>query len=123
MIYEPVNDLSVELAKRPNRNGNFAVAVEFDEDFSLAWSALRSRKELLKKREITSHSVVQAREYLPEDRSTRLFEYGVPKAAIVSKVFSGAVGSRYLLSKSVQELKLSRRKTIVCRLGHQSNHG
>src|SRR5215469_7663614 len=38
-------------------------------------------------------------------------------------MFSGAVGSRYLLSKSVQELKVSWRKTVVCRFGHQSNHG
>jgi hypothetical protein len=74
MICELVNDLSVELAKRPNRLGNFAVAVEFDEDFSFVWPALRSRKELLKKRVITSHSVVQPREHLPEDRATRLFE-------------------------------------------------
>ena len=74
MIYKLVNDLSVELAKRPNRLTNFTVAVEFDEDFSLAWSDLRSRKELLKKRVITGHSVVQPREHLPENRSTRLFE-------------------------------------------------
>src|ERR1700739_2922387 len=38
-------------------------------------------------------------------------------------MFSGTVGSRYLLSKSVQELKVSWRKTVVCRFGPQSIPG
>ena len=68
MIDDPVNNLQIKLLEGPDSLINFALSKKFDERLPLSRPGRRIWEELEYQRIITSQSVVELPEHLPNDR-------------------------------------------------------
>src|SRR6516165_12113121 len=107
MINDPMNNLQIELLEGPDCLINLALAKKFDQHLSLPRPGRRIWEELEYQRIITSQSIVQLPEHLPENGPLGFLEYDVPKAAITFEVFFGAVGAGRLLCEPVGKIKIA----------------
>src|SRR5215469_10826939 len=106
MINDPVNNLQIKLLEGPDSVINFALSKELDEDLSLPRPGRQVGEELEHQRIITSQSIVQLPEHLPNNRPLGFLENNVPKAAIVLEVFFGAFRASHLLCEPVGKIKV-----------------